>query len=448
MEPGDTLYHVSGIFISGNKITKEGIIFKELTFSSGDSLSEKELVDACDRSRENLLNTALFNFVNINHVVIQGTGIMVIISVVERWYIWPSPIFEHAERNLGAFIHDPNWNRINYGGQIYWYNFRGRKEQMKLKLRFGYKEQYELMYEKPNFGKHQQHGVNFTINTTRQHEVNVSTKNNKPVYIRNTSSYLAEIFNPYFIYSYRSTLYSSHSLLLSYVGLKYRDSATHEYFTGMPYGQDPEWFFGEYTFEYDYRDLKAYPLKGNYFRVNIRRSESLLQSNHEPSKSTVILVAGHYGMLKERLFYNNIMRIELSKETFRPKAYRGGLGYGQYLRGYELFVMDGSSYGLMVNNLKYCLLKQQTYNLAYIPWSQFNPVHLSIYANLFFDMAYVKGKYYAFDGNDYVNRFLYTAGLGLDLVSYYDQVLRLEVSVNREGQTGFFIHTEVPFSRW
>jgi len=102
-------------------------------------------------------------------------------------------------------------------------------------------------------------------------------------------------------------------------------------------------------------------------------------------------------------------------------------------------VIDGNSYGLLVNNLKYCLLQERRYNLTYIPWSQFNPIHFSVYTNLFFDMAYIQGQYYAIDGNNYVNRLLYTGGLGLDLVSYYDQVIRFELSVNREGQPGYLI---------
>jgi hypothetical protein len=153
-------------------------------------------------------------------------------------------------------------------------------------------------------------------------------------------------------------------------------------------------------------------------------------------------------MLLPRLYYNNALRLVVSKDNKEHKVYRTGLGYGPFLRGYELFVMDGNSYGLLLSNLKYCLMQERSYNLAYIPWSQFNPIHFSFYANLFFDMAYVRGIYYAEAGNTYVNRFLYTGGLGLDMVSYYDQVIRFEISINREGKPGFFIHTEVPFSRW
>jgi hypothetical protein len=140
--------------------------------------------------------------------------------------------------------------------------------------------------------------------------------------------------------------------------------------------------------------------------------------------------------------------MQLSKDVYEPKVYRTGLGYGPYLRGYELYVVEGNSHALIVNNLKYCIMQEKSFKLMYIPWSQFNPVHFSMYGNLFFDLAYVHSKDYGVQGNTFVNRALYTAGLGLDLVSYYDQVVRLELSLNREGQVGFFIHTELPFSRW
>jgi len=448
MVPGDSLIYIEGISVIGNKITNASIIYKELTFKEGDTISGDKLHDAFERSRENLLNTALFNFVSFTHSESGGPSVQVFISVVERWYIWPTPIFEHAERNLGTFIHDPDWNRINYGGQIDWNNFRGRREELFLKLRLGYKEQYEISYIKPNIGKNQQHGIELTYNHTRQHEVNLSTENNKPVYLRNDQSYLSEVINPYIKYTYRQSLYSRHFITGAFYASSYRDSATHEYFTGMKYGNNPAFIYAEYAYEYDFRDSKSYPLEGNYFRINLRRRESVTPGWNEFSKSSIVLTAGNHSLLKGRFYFNNVGQVYLSKDIYEPKFFRTGLGYGPYLRGYELNVIDGNSYGLFVNNFKYCIMQEKSEKLGYIPWSQFNLVHFSIYANLFFDMAYVRGQYYASDGNTYVNRFLYTGGIGFDLVSYYDLVLRIETSVNREGRPGFFIHTEVPFGRW
>jgi len=38
------------------------------------------------------------------------------------------------------------------------------------------------------------------------------------------------------------------------------------------------------------------------------------------------------------------------------------------------------------------------------------------------------------------NKFIFGGGLGIDFVTYYDAVLRLEYSVNSEKEFGFFIH--------
>lgn len=445
--PADSLIIIREIHITGNKVTQDKIIQKELTFQTGDTLSVVEAERQFTQSRENLLNTTLFNFVTIHTVKDEDRGHRVIISVIERWYIWPAPIFEHAERNLGAFIHDPDWKRINYGGQIFWYNFRGRREQLKLRIRLGYREQYELFYEKPNFGKFQKHGIAFSINQVRQKEVNIRTEYNKPVYLRK-ENYLAEVFNPYLIYTFRSSLYQKNSFIISGMFLNYRDSATHIEFAGIPYGRNSGYLFSEYVFETDHRDSKPYPLDGNYLRVNVKYRKSLSDSQRGKDWYSARITAGHHREILPRLYYHDVLQLFTSTQAYEPRFTRTGLGYGPYLRGYELYVADGNSYALLVNSLKYCIMPAHTYTLAYIPWSQFNPVHFSVYGNLFVDMAYVKGDPYISPGNTYVNRLLGTLGLGLDIVSYYDQVVRFEISLNREGQAGFFIHSEVPFKRW
>ena len=39
-------------------------------------------------------------------------------------------------------------------------------------------------------------------------------------------------------------------------------------------------------------------------------------------------------------------------------------------------------------------------------------------------------------------------GLGVDLVTYYDQVIRVDFAINRYGEYGVFFHLETPFYRW
>jgi hypothetical protein len=65
--------------------------------------------------------------------------------------------------------------------------------------------------------------------------------------------------------------------------------------------------------------------------------------------------------------------------------------------------------------------------------------------NLFVDAGY--GAYdqdYGKETNDLQNSLLLGYGAGLDFVTYYDVVLRLEFSVNLKNETGFFLHFRAP----
>src|SRR5688572_22553754 len=67
------------IKIVGNKITKDHIVLRELSFSIGDTLNSEEILKRAERSRSNLLNTSLFNFVTVEPVFIDSTHINIYI---------------------------------------------------------------------------------------------------------------------------------------------------------------------------------------------------------------------------------------------------------------------------------------------------------------------------------------------------------------------------------
>ena len=103
------------------------------------------------------------------------------VIVTERWYIWPVPILEYAERNFSTFIKNREWDKINYGAWLQWNNFRGKNELLAGKIRLGYINEYALSYSMPNIGKKQQHGASVGFNLNQQNEVFVATENNKPL---------------------------------------------------------------------------------------------------------------------------------------------------------------------------------------------------------------------------------------------------------------------------
>jgi hypothetical protein len=65
--------------------------------------------------------------------------------------------------------------------------------------------------------------------------------------------------------------------------------------------------------------------------------------------------------------------------------------------------------------------------------------------NLFTDIGFVNNAYTQPGlNNTFENKLLLGYGVGLDFVTYYDIVIRLELSTNIEQETGFFIHFQAP----
>ncbi len=117
----DKLVVVNEINYTGNKITKERIISRELMITAGDTLTYSELEKRLEKSRENLMNTSLFNFVDVIDSLSSSNGIkrhIVSYKVIERWYIWPLPIFELAERNLNSWWETKDFNKIAFFTQF------------------------------------------------------------------------------------------------------------------------------------------------------------------------------------------------------------------------------------------------------------------------------------------------------------------------------------------
>jgi hypothetical protein len=136
----------------------------------------------------------------------------------------------------------------------------------------------------------------------------------------------------------------------------------------------------------------------------------------------------------------------VSDEKGQPYFISNGLGYNQsFVRGYEYNVISGNSYGLVRSNLKYELLPARTFNLKFIPLEQFSKVFIAAYLNLFFDAAYIDGfDTWQSNHNKLPDSFLIGKGIGLDIVTYYDKVMRLEYSWNKENKGGLFIHFLAP----
>ncbi len=439
---------VAGFEVSGNSVTKEKIITREIIVQEGDTLSKMELIPALQRSKENILNTALFNFVYLDVEHLPGNRIIIEITVTERWYIWPVPIIEYAERNFNEFIKNREWDKMVYGAWLKWNNFRGRKELLTGKVRLGYINEYALSYKVPNLGKKQQHGIAAGFNLAHQNEVNVSTENNSPVELK-PADRPAEIYaNAFARYVFRRKHYSTHTLRMDYKDYSISDTVALVNPNYLGGGRKNTNFFTlVYEFRYDLRDSKVYPLEGFFVKLTATQTGLGIIPSFPYSFANATGVLMYHQKLANRLYFYNTYKGKFTSEKRLPHILNQGLGYNEWLSAYEPYVMDGSDYIIAKYNLKLQLIRPTTKTIPYLKMEQFNKVHYAVYLNVFGDAGYVNNEF-PNPTNTMVNTLQFSGGIGIDLVTYYDQVFRIDYAINRIGERAFFFHIETPFSRW
>ncbi len=122
---------------------------------------------------------------------------------------------------------------------------------------------------------------------------------------------------------------------------------------------------------------------------------------------------------------------------------QNGLGYNSFsIRSYEYYVIDGQNIGLAKAQIRYQLVKPRSVGLGNLS-DRFGKFHYAFYLGLFTDFGYVQDNN-GFVENNLANDLQYGSGISLDFVSYYDIVIRSEISINKFGESGFFIHFVAP----
>ena len=136
------------IIIKGNKKTKGYMILREIQFKAGDSININTLNESFQLARQQVYNTALFHEVAVSLAMLSAFQINVIVTVKERWYIFPSPLFQPVDRSLNEWLVKRNGDlsRVNYGVKFEHYNFSGRRDPLHLYVLNGYTKNLAFSY--------------------------------------------------------------------------------------------------------------------------------------------------------------------------------------------------------------------------------------------------------------------------------------------------------------
>lgn len=427
---------IGKIQIIGNKVTKNKIILRELPFHEQDTIGRAEILMKLKSAKENLLNTSLFNFVLVDTISVDAGHFDIRISVTERWYTWPIPIFEVQERNLNTWWETRNFDRANYGFYLNRENFRGRKEELSFYVQFGYTERYGISYAIPYLTNTQRNGAGFSFAYSRNHEIPYKTDSGKVIYFKDPAKYVREEMIGKIYYTYRHGIHNSHYLEGKFINSMLNDSIQGYFLEDQT---QIKYFALDYKFRSDYRDSKTYPLKGYMCEFQCTRIGLGLLKNEKIDITNFYFTFKKHHKLSSRFYAASSVKIKFSPNVSQPYYVQRALGWNNdYVRSYEYYAIDGQRFGLAKLGLKYEIVKPHVKSVP-LPMKKFSIFHYALYGGIFADAGYVDDHMYSLY-NPLANTFLYGAGVGIDYVTYYDVVLRVECSINRQLEKGLFVH--------
>ena len=389
----------------------------------------------------------LFNFTDIS-IEENDNRADIFIEVVERWYIWPYPIFELSERNFNMWWNEfkannySDFSRINYGVFLVWENFRGRNELLKVKYRRGFKEHYLFNYEIPYFNNNKTLGVNTFAQLFRRKKSFYKTTNNKLLYYENENEYTTKDFEIKLDVLYRKDTRHKHKFKFHYLNSRIADSIAYLNPDYLSNGEkEGTYFKTTYQYANEQRDYIAYPLHGHYLHFELTKNFS---GTSPVRHFEAIAKAEKHIEIQNRLFIGSSFMAKISTDEYQPYFAQKGLGFENYVRTYEYYVVDGQNFWISKTALKYELIGKTNFELPFVKMSQFKKSHYALYFSVFTDLGYVIDNQNTAN-NALTNTLLLGRGCSLDYVTYYDKLLRIEYGINRLGEKGLFLHFSSPF---
>ncbi|MFN2456989.1 MAG: POTRA domain-containing protein [Chitinophagaceae bacterium] len=430
------LFIIREILIEGNKRTKENIILRELPFHQNQQYTLKDLVEKFALAKQQLLNIGLFREVVVALKNFQGQDASVLVSVKERWYIYPVPFVSVVDVSLQEWVKEQNMNlrRVNYGIQLTHNNTTGRNDKLYVNLTNGYTKQVAVQYKGLYLDKRLHWSSNLNIGFGKNSEINYATISNRQVYYKDTNQFVHSFFRAGIEFVYRPAIKTRHIFGISYHSENFQDTIfrLNPSFSFQPNKiQYPKFF---YTLEFFDVDFIPYPTKGfaaeaSLEKRGVDKSMNLWQLSVRTNATWP---------LSNNYFFNlgltGIMKLPLRQ----PYITQHFIGQdNMYLQGYEDYTINGVAGGYT----KATFSKQFLNTAIHIPSERIkrlNHIPLKIFGKVYGNTGYIYNQHVA--KNSLSKKWLYSGGVGLDIILFYDLVFKIEWSLNHLGQNGLYLH--------
>jgi hypothetical protein len=443
---------IKELSVTGTKRTKVSIVYREIPFKKGDSIVISDLQKELKQAGIQVYNTSLFNEVDFELVALDSVNININVRVMERWFLYPVPQFKWVDRNFNEWFktYKASLSRVNYGIKFVHYNLTGRRDQLRIYFITGYTRNISFSYSAPYSNKKLTEGFTIGGGYLQKRELSYKTNEKDSLLFYPSDSVTRAkgdfLYKNWYVsagYSIRRGFFKKHIFSATYNYVKIADSViTRPY--NPNYFKEPVSSLGFidlfYTLQYNNVNNGSYPLTGKTYFFSIQKRG--------------LGLTGGVNMLQLETGFNKYFdlgkrwysSIQLNAKIKLPfdQAYinQRGFGYGDsYLRGMEYYVIDGVATALVKSTIK-----KKVFAFV-IPFrlfpALFTKIPFTFYAKAYSDMGYVytKKKY----ETNLSNRFLYSGGFGIDILTLYDINLRFEYSFNQLNEKGLFLHNQSGF---
>jgi len=407
---------IDSIKISGNDITEEFIVLRELTFHAGETVTGKIL----RFNRERVFSLRLFNRVEFIIQNEQNKNILEI-HLYESWYFYPLPFLR---------AHNGDIKKATYGINFLYKNFRGRNETLRAMVGFGYDPSYSIYYDNPALSFKNDIGFTFGIAYSKINNRSKAAEN----IIGDEFQY--KIFSQTISFSKRINQFNIAFLSL---GFNYIEAPFSKKGITASGERIDRLMYGGISYIYDSRDLKQYSENGLY--TFLHYSHKGFGINDISYNNFEIDFRG-YRKLFEQLSskWRFVYRRTFGKLVpFYDYSY---LGYGERVRGHYNDIREGKGYLLTSLELSYPVVKDWnlSFKLPLLPES-LTSARIGIYLSGFIDAGDTFNDSDSFS----INHFYSGYGFGITLLFLPYNAVRFEYAFNELGRGEFTIGTGFSF---
>jgi outer membrane protein insertion porin family len=406
---------VNAIVITGNDVTKEEIILREMSLKKGSRFTYKKYSEDLLR----IYNLALFTKVEIIPIQVSDKEVTVNVDVTERWYILPLP---------QGGIEDGEWKKIWVGLNLRWDNFRGRNERLNVGFRVFYNPAAGIRYQVPWIGEKLHLFTSMSLAWARTRNQSLSAVGRE-----NGSGTLKYGDENYDNIQYRAEL-TIGKYLTKYFNVftdfKYNYLRVTKFQPGRTLSADgiDRYLTVGAGISFDSRDLIEYPTKGDYLRTYYHRygfiDKEINFGRYVIENQSFIpldVTKTYYLTLASRIFTS------LAVGAIIPVYNHEYLGYSEdYVRGWKRQAFEGDNVFTVYNELRIPILKPRYIKAKKLMIVKDLPIikNLDLRHGVYFTMIYDIGTVWYKDENIYNKRFMSGAGIGVDIIAPFGYIFR------------------------